>query len=176
MKLTFRSTILGIFLSAFTISGFAQSVVDVARQERERQKNATSKVVVTGRGTTSTITSSAPANTTTQAPSPEAKPIEITDNQGRNEKYWRDTFQGARDELARAEARAQILDLQVKELNTQLFRQSDMYNREYRILPAIAATQKELDDARNGVERGRRKIADLEEELRRSGGPAGWAR
>jgi chromosome segregation ATPase len=176
MKLSLKSTILGIFLLAFTISGFAQSVVDVARQERERQRNASSKVVVTGRGTTSTVTSSSPPNTATQAPSSAAKPIETTDNQGRNEKYWRDSFQSARDELARAEARAQILDLQVKELNTQLFRQSDMYNREYRILPAITATQKELDDARNGVERARKKIADLQEELRRSAGPAGWAR
>ena len=105
-----------------------------------------------------------------------AKPVAVTDNKGRDEKYWRTTFQKARDDLKRAEARVEILDLRVKDLNTQLLRRSDMYNRENRLGPEIAAAQKDLEDARKEAEQAKKKITDLEDELRRSGGPAGWGR
>jgi methylphosphotriester-DNA--protein-cysteine methyltransferase len=98
------------------------------------------------------------------------------DNKGRDEKYWRTEFQKARDALKKAEDSAQLLDLKIKELNTQLLRQSDMYNREYRLGPEIAATQQQLDDAHKQVEEANKRISDLQDELRRSGGPAGWAR
>ena len=72
--------------------------------------------------------------------------------------------------------RIQLLDLKVKELNTQLLNRSDIYNKENRLGPEIADTQKQLDDARNEAVQAKQKLSDLEDELRKSGGPPGWAR
>lgn len=99
-----------------------------------------------------------------------------TDNQGRDEKYWRGVFQKARDDARNAVNKVQILDLKLKDQNTQYLRQSDIYNRENRLGPEITATQKELDAARAEAERANQKILDLEQELRRAGGLPGWAR
>ena len=174
---------LGIFallILTFSLDCFAQSVADVARKERERHKSTKSTIVVTGSGTSATAspstTRSTPAEPTAASTTSAAKPSELIDNKGRNETFWRAAFQRARDDVKRAEARAQLLDLKLKDLNTQLLRQSEVYNRENRIGLEITTTQKELEDARKEVEQAKKKIGDLEEELRRSGGPAGWAR
>ena len=104
------------------------------------------------------------------------KPVVPTDNQGRDEKFWRAAFQQARDELRRAEEKAAVLDLRLKELNTQMLRQSDVYNREYRLGPEIVSTQKQLEAERQTVEQAKKKLSDLEQDLRKSGGLPGWAR
>jgi DNA gyrase/topoisomerase IV subunit A len=168
---------LALIVLTFALDCFAQSVADIARKERQRQQTAKSKVVVIGSGTRATIEPTpaakpSPASGTNSAP----KSTGVTDNKGRDEKYWRTTFQNARDDLKRAEARAEILDLRVKGLNTQLLQRTDIYNRENRLGPEITSTQKELEDARKEAEQAKKKLTDLEDELRRSGGPAGWAR
>lgn len=155
----------------------AQSVADAARQERARQKNLKSAMVVASGGSAG-VTSTAAAGTgaTASSPSAAAKPIEPTDNNGRNEKYWRDRFQKARDDLARAEAKIQIADTKIKDLNTQLLRQSDVYNRENRIGADMTDAQKEQTDAQKQAEQARQRVSDLEDELHRAGGPPGWSR
>lgn len=166
------SLVIVTFLCSFVVNASAQSVADAARKERDRQKGAQSKVIVIGNGTRT-------AKTTTEAPSPSAnaaKPFVVTDNKGRDEQYWRAAFQQARDDLRRAEERAAVLDLRVKELNTEMLRQSDVYNREYRLGPEIVSTQKQLEDSRKTADQARKKLADLEEDLRKSGGLPGWAR
>ena len=177
-----RVTAIGcLCLFAFALDCTAQTVADIARKERDRQKRLHSTVVVAGGVTTATSAATStntaptnPAGTSTNAEAP--KPVGPVDNKGRDEKYWRTEFQKARDTLKRAADNAQLLDLKVKQLNTQLLRQSDMYNREYRLGPEITETQKQLDDAHKQVDEANKRISDLEDELRRSGGPPGWAR
>ena len=170
-----------VVLLIFTVSSFGQSLAEIAKRERERQKGAKSKVVITSNepaaGTSAPVKTPPTAPAATQAePSAAAKAAGPTDNQGHDEKYWRALFQKARDDAKRAQDRAVLLDLRVKDLNTQLLRQSDVYNRENRIGPEMAAAQKDLDDARKEAAAAQQKITDLEEELRKSGGPAGWSR
>src|SRR5262245_20169661 len=169
-----RSNLLLFFMVVlFAADCLAQSVADIARQERERQKSAKSRVVATSYGTSniaSTATKPVPAATATE------KPGAATANNGKDEKYWRAAFQTARDNAKRAAARVELLDLKIKQLNTDMLQYSSFYNREYRLGPDIAAAQKELEDARKESELAQKKITDLEEELRKSGGPAGWAR
>jgi hypothetical protein len=169
-----------VTLLIFTVNSFGQqSIADIAKRERERQKAAQkSKVVVTSNQTANVAaapTVPAPTATTTQAPA-EPKPVEILDNKGHDEKYWRALFQKARDDAKRAQERIVLLDLRVKDLNTQLLRQSDIYNRENRLGPEITAAQKELDDARKEAAASQQKVTDLEDELRKAGGPPGWSR
>jgi chromosome segregation ATPase len=168
--------LVGLF-SVIAATSFAQSLADVARKERARQRDSQSKVVVTA----NTTTTAAPAAPKLEAPSADtaasgAKPAGPTDNKGRDEKYWRTAFQQARDDAKRAEQRVQLLDLKIKDLNTQMLQLSSFYNREYRMGPELTAAQNELEAAKKDVEQANKKVSDLEDELRRSGGLAGWAR
>jgi hypothetical protein len=164
-------------LLIFALDCSAQSIADVARQERERQKNVQSKVFVQNVRTNSIDTGTPPANAAPPAPVPApAKQTGPVDNQGRDEKYWRGAFQKARDDAKRAADRSLLLDLKLKDLNTQLLRQSDLYNRENRLGAEITTAQKELEIAQKEAAEAKQKITDLEDELRKSGGLPGWAR
>jgi len=171
-----REIIYSLLVIAFALDCSAQTLADVARRERERQKGVHSAVVVAN-GATATATASTSSTAAAVATPPGGtKPTGPTDNKGHDEKYWRAQFQKARDDAKAADEKVQLLELRVKDLNTQLLRQSDIYNREYRLGPEIADTQKQLDEARKQADEAKKKIPDLEDELRRSGGPAGWAR
>jgi type IV secretory pathway VirB10-like protein len=175
--------VLVAFVVSISVDLSAQTIADAARKERERQSHVRSKAVYTN-GVAIPAPSASPASKapsdTTAAPAkkPEGAPAPTgpTDNKGRDEKYWRAAFQKARDDVKRADDKVVLLDLKIKDLNTQLLRQSDIYNREYRIGPEITAAQAELDAARKQAEQAKQRIADLEEELRRSAGLPGWAR
>ena len=178
----FGATLVALLIS-FSVDLSAQTIADAARKERERQSHVQSKAVYTNGvaippPSASSASKAPSATVAAPAKKPEGAPAPTgpTDNKGRDEKYWRAAFQKARDDVKRADDKVQLLDLKIKDLNMQLLRQSDVYNREYRIGPEITAAQAELDAARKQAEQARQKITDLEEELRRSGGLPGWAR
>src|SRR6185436_765355 len=161
----------------------AQSLPEIARQERERQKSIQSKsLVITG--TTTAVTSAGTAgttattNATTSATADATKPTAPTgptDNKGRDEKYWRGTFEKARADLKRAEDRLKVLDLRMNDLSSQLLRES-VYANEVTLRSEIEKTKGAQVVAQREVSDGQQRIRDLEEELRRSGGLPGWAR
>jgi predicted RNase H-like nuclease (RuvC/YqgF family) len=169
--------IVALFVFTLATNSFAQSLADVARKERERQQTTKSKVVVKGAGgANATTIQGAISDPAAGTASATLKPVTPTDSKGRDEQFWRTAFQNARDDLKRAEQKVQLLDLRQKQLTTQLLQQSDIYNRENRLGAETTAAQKAMDDARKELDQARKKITDLEEELRKSGGPPGWAR
>ena len=171
-----KFVVIGSFcLLLFALDCSAQTVADAARKERERQRRLHSTVVIVN-GATTTAAASSSTTTTAAKPPAAVTPAGPVDNKGRDEKYWRKQFGDARATLKKAQDNAALLDLKIKDLNTQLLRQSDIYNREYRLGPEIADTQKQLDDAQKQAEDAKKRISDLEDDLRKSGGPAGWAR
>ena len=165
--------LLCVFCS-FPIAGSAQSpLADAARRERARQKAVHSSVTFTGVAATTPVTTPSGVSS---VPAPVVKPFVMTDNNGHDEKYWRERFDKARADLKSAEDHVQLLDNQVKGLNTAFLTRNDIYDKENTLGPEISDGQKQLEDARNPVEQVKQKISDLEDELHRAGGPAGWAR
>jgi hypothetical protein len=171
----------------------AQTLADAARSERARQSAVASRTftnddvasISPGESLASTPAASAPTpgpqRETTAEPAQEqeagpAKPTGPVDKQGRDEKYWRGAFETARADLKRAEDRALVLEIQRNEINLQILRQSNLYNRENVLRTQLNTLETELATVRKTVEAARLKISDLEEELRRSGGHPGWAR
>ena len=65
--------------------------------------------------------------------------------------------------------------MKLNDLQGALYRES-IYAREMEIREQLTLTEKDQAAAREEFEASQKKIADLEEELRRSGGPPGWAR
>jgi hypothetical protein len=172
-----RWSLLAILMSWTGQALHAQSIADTARQERERQKKAQVKAVfIDTAGAISTAgTTVATVAATSAVAAQAAKVTGPTDNQGRDEKYWRATFAQARANLKRAEDRLHVLDLKMSDLNARLLREG-IYTREMDIRAEIDKTRGDQVGAQKDVSDARQKIADLEDELRRSGGLPGWAR
>jgi len=179
---------------AFATAAGAQSLADLARQERERKKNVESKITLTNdsvrpaparapaaqtpAATPSAVPPlSAPASAATEVKS-DAKPDKAAaaDKPVRDEKYWRGAFKQAREDLSRAETQVKAQELRLSQAHKDLLLRSDIYNKEQTVAAEINAANTALDAARVSVEQSKQKISALEEELRRSGGPAGWAR
>ena len=166
----------------------AQGIADLARKERARKKTAESKAVLTNgseavpKGTEPgnlSVAKPAPAPTTGTGKATETSAATdttgIKDNKGRDEKYWRSTFEKARQDLKRAEEKLAVLDLRMNDLQGSLYREG-VYEREQEIRQQITETEKAQTIARDDVAAAQKNISDLEDELRRSGGPPGWAR
>src|SRR2546430_3091236 len=120
MSGSMRGIVYSLLLAAFALDCSAQTLADIARKERERRQRVHSAVVVTNGATTTTAASTSSTAATPSTPAAAAKPTGPTDNKGRDEKYWRTQFQKARNDLKATEDKAHLLDLKIKDLNTQL--------------------------------------------------------
>jgi len=166
------------------IAGVAhgQSLADMARRERVRKKSIHSGEVYTNESLKAapgqapkTIEPVKDQQAKPGTAKDDAKPKGPTDNKGRDEKYWRDAFDKARQALKRAEDKLRLLDLRMTDLSSQLLRES-VYTREMELRVEIDKTTKDQLAARAEVAAAQQKIRDLEDELRRSAGLPGWAR
>lgn len=166
------------FLCCVPALGSAQSLADAARKERARQKEVQKEVkgpvtTFSSQGAGAAVTTAATTSSTTSEAN---KPFELKDNNGKDEKYWRKLFDKARADLKSAEDQVQLLDNKIKSLNTAILNRSDIYNRENVLGAEVTKNQADLDDAKKKVGEAQQRISDLEEDLRKAGGPAGWAR
>jgi hypothetical protein len=167
----------------------AQTIADVARRERARQQpqsnvtitNADLKkktpvtVIEEKKPGESQATAPAAATTTTTAPAATQAPTQApSTTDTRDEKWWREKFDAARTDTRRAENQVALAQLELNSANRDY--QTRSYDPGNVGLSAIAAAQKKLDDANKAVAAGRAKLTQLEDDLRRSGAPAGWAR
>ncbi len=162
-----------LIVGVYALECSAQSVVDVAKRERERQKQISSTRIFTNENI---VRTDRPASENAEESPARAEPAEEAAQAVRGEAEWRADFRNARAELARNQDRVALLELQLNELNRQLLSQSDMYNRETRLLPQIQGTQENLEAARADIETATQAIADLRTALRRAGAPAAWGR
>jgi hypothetical protein len=95
---------------------------------------------------------------------------------GMIESEWRARFANAREEITRAQDRASLAEQDLQNLNRRLLTETSLFNREGQLLPQITEQEGVLEDARARVAEARQALEDLTTELRRAGGPPGWAR
>jgi hypothetical protein len=91
-----------------------------------------------------------------------------TDLQGHDEKYWRPKFDAARLAVKRAEDNLKRLDPKVTDPNSVLISRSST--------TTLQKATNNREAARKTLADAQQKFADLEEQLRRAGGPSGWSR
>ncbi len=179
----------GMFLipviAVIAIDAGAQSLPEIARQERERQDRTASTRVFTNEtlpdlrgGSTSRSLAPAVAASDEAVAEPAEQMAEDAGPRagGSTEEQWREMFGDARAEVTRSDDRVQLLEAQLIDLNHQLLNRTDIYNREYTLGPQIQAKEEELAAARQRADDAREAVTDLGQELRRAGGPAGWGR
>jgi len=187
MKLASLVLTLALVAPAVVCAQTTSPIADAARQERARQKNSTSKILVTNETLGTTPVDPAPATpSATAKPESEAKTEKAGETADattaptaapvRDEKWWRESFKVARDEAKRADDRAQVLKLEFNKLNMDMLTRDDIYNKEGQLGPKLASKKLELETAEKDADKAHKKITQLEDDLRRSGSPIGWSR
>lgn len=168
----------------------AQTLGDVARQEEARRKTvkAPAKVYTNDNlradpssprpavaGTPESPAPSAGAAASTAASQKAAAPAPAADAGAKDETYWKKRVAVARDAVERAKLFAEALQTRINSLSNDWAARDDPYQREKigadrdKTLAELARVQKEIED-------GTKAIADIQEEARKTGAPAGWVR
>ena len=149
----------------------AQTIADLARQERAKRQSSPNAIVFSNR---SIKTGSAASNPASQAKAESPAPPPAPETDGRDEKWWRSHFEQVRADIQRLEGLIPVLEADVTVANREFLTRS--YDPDGRGQRAIADAKAKVEAAKADLAQAKERRAQLDEELRRSGSPAGWAR
>jgi hypothetical protein len=160
------------------------TLVEIAKQEEARRKalKVPSKVfsdkdtAQTGQAPAAKPAGGAPdATAVPTTPAPVAPPPAAAESDGHDEAWWHQRMEKARADLRRNEAFAEALQSQVNALTTEFANRDDPAQRG-KIGETRQNKLKELDAVKADIEKGKKLIADIEDDARRASVPAGWVR
>jgi hypothetical protein len=181
---------IAVGLSSPAASG--QTLGEVAKKEADRRKaQPQTGKVYTNKDLPASAQKPASANPSTETPAqtptdPVAAATEQKAEDGKapgdkpqgdqkDQAYWKNRMATAREELRRSEMFAEALQTRVNTLNRDFSSRDNPAQRS-----AIGADRtealNELTRVKQDVERGKKQIADIEEEARKAGVPPGWVR
>jgi len=183
-----------IALTSFVIAALlvpsmaaTQSLADVARVEEARRKAAKAPAKVYTNDDLRRNGEAAPTPPPVAGGKPETaaatssgsgaskSPAAAQDSSGKDEKYWRGRMSEARSAVQRSQAFHDALQSQINGLNTEFVNMDDPAQRavvEKKRLDALA----EQARVKSEMAAHTKAIADIEDEARRAGVPAGWLR
>jgi hypothetical protein len=170
---------------AVAATAAAQSLGDLAKQEEARRKAIKVPGRVLTNDTLRSIPSSVPASTSPSSKESEAaadktdhaldKKTKPEDEPKAKEAAWRARMQGARDLLQRSQSFAEALQSRINGLSADFTARDDPAQR-----AVVAADRQkalaELDRVKDDIVKQTKAIADIQEEARKAGVPAGWVR
>lgn len=181
-----------IFLIAFISAANAQSLADLAKQEKERREGVKGNRVITEEEVAKYTRESHASPVAAEQPSSDARPggqeegadaekakkdgpesDEPTDFQGRPESFWRKTMADARQSVKDLTNEANVIVLKIADLQNKFYSMDDGFNRET-IQREIQKSFYEQDLNRNNLEKAKAALKDLENEARKSGALPGW--
>ncbi len=155
-----------------------RELLEAARKAREAKKNAPKAKFVFTNDNIPNSPGSAPevaaapadasAKTAAGAPGEEKKVLD--------ESAWRKRFSEAHAKLATAEKELDILQRELNLNQQQYYADPNKTMREEYTRGTINKGRANIDAKKAEVEQLRKAVADLEDELRRVGGPSSWAR
>ncbi len=185
---TLTTGLFGISILAACGMLSAQSLGDIARQERaKREKQPPSKVwtndnIPKAARIEPAPTSSEPAAPTAEAAAssetsgPEKTPAKSPEEEKKQTKdYWQARFKAARAELADAKERQRLAEDELSLLQTQEVRELDPAAKND-LGAKITAKSAEVDQARSVTGRVEKALDDLQKEFDASGAPAEWSK
>jgi hypothetical protein len=95
--------------------------------------------------------------------------------QPKDEPYWRAKFAAARKTLAEDTKELDILQREFNLKQEQYSQDPNWAMREQNSRADINKTQSEIETKKQDIEKDKQALSDLEDELRKAGGNAGWA-
>jgi hypothetical protein len=181
MRTLFRLAVVASVLSGSLAQ--AQTLADVARQEEARRKSVQGAGKVYTNDDLRADGSQAPPSsgaataakpaTPPAVAAPDAKPAAADSK--KDENYWRQRLTDERDKLSRAETFAEALQSRINGLTTDFSARDDPFQRN-RISTDRQKALTELDRVRKEIAAHTKAIADIQQEGRKAGAPAGWLR
>ena len=176
-------------IAAFAATATAQSLGDLAKQEEARRKAVKAPGRVITNDTLRSLPVSSPGSVAASAPAsskdgdaaadkkPKTDDPKASEAAGAKptEAAWRARMQGARDSLQRSEAFAQALQSRINGLSADFTARDDPAQR------AAVGTERqkalaELQRVKDDIVKQTKSIADIQDEARKAGVPAGWVR
>jgi chromosome segregation ATPase len=177
-----------------TSSSRSDSLGDAARKARAQKKDPskpakvfTNEDVGSLKGTISVIGNEPARGTGTDkaaeknddkkpANGADAKPTDVAKKeQAKDEPYWRAKFAAARKTLAEDTKELDILQREFNLKQEQYSQDPNWAMHEQNSRADINKTQSEIDTKKQDIDKDKQAISDLEDELRKAGGDAGWA-
>lgn len=172
----------------------AQSLADTARKEEQRRQG----VKTPGKALTNKDLKPAPpsssdggapaqadaASTSTPSPSDappaagskaDEKPAQPSSDGKRDQKYWSGRMKGLQDQVRRDGVLVEAMQSRINALTTDFVNRDDPAQRDVIAKDRQTAVE-ELARLKKAVVDGTKAIAQLEDEARRAGVPAGWLR
>jgi hypothetical protein len=121
----------------------------------------------------------APGTHTHEAPAAQAPPAAGAEapaaGENRDENWWRNRMTTARADLQRQTLFLEAIQSRVNALTTDFVNRDDPAQRD-QIAVERQKNLTELERVQKDIERLKKQVADIEEEARRAGVPAGWLR
>jgi hypothetical protein len=111
----------------------------------------------------------------TQAPAPGAGAPTAAAGENRDENWWRNRVSTVRADLQRQTLFVEALQSRINALTTDFVNRDDPAQRD-QIAVDRQKNLAELERVQKDIERLKKQIADIEEEARKAGVPAGWLR
>jgi hypothetical protein len=106
----------------------------------------------------------------------DAKPTDVAKKeQAKDEPYWRAKFAAARKTLADDTKELDILQREFNLKQEQYSQDPNWAMHEQNSRADINKTQSDIETKKQAIEKDKQAISDLEDELRKAGGNAGWA-
>ena len=184
--------------SALTVQAQTPTLGEVAKKEADRRKaqpaagkvytnkdlpaSAQAPAAPSGAGAAAPVDPVAAATAEKPAePKPEgaAKPEGETKpepaGEQKDEAWWKNRMMSTREELRRNEMFAEALQTRINALSRDYTSRDNPAQRR-QIGQERAESLSELNRVKSDVERGKKQIADIEEEARKAGVPPGWLR
>jgi len=178
--------------SALTVQAQTPTLGEVAKKEADRRKAqpAAGKVYTNKDLPPSTQAPAAPSGAGTGAPvdpvaaataekpaepKPEGEAKPEPAGEQKDEAWWKNRMMSTREELRRNEMFAEALQTRINSLSRDYTSRDNPAQRR-QIGQERAESLSELNRVKSDVERGKKQIADIEEEARKAGVPPGWLR
>ncbi|HET9402659.1 MAG TPA: hypothetical protein VFO34_17060 [Candidatus Acidoferrales bacterium] len=161
-------------------SGMEESVAEAARRNREQARAEktpprlyTNADIEALGGTIGTVANEPEE---TQAEAEEAKPEASNALRDSEEKFWRKRFADLRRDIEDTEKEIDILQRELGQTRIQYYPAPIVALREQYSREKINAKVALITEKRLELSILQEQLRDLEDQLRRSGGPAGWSR
>ena len=178
--------------SALTVQAQTPTLGEVAKKEADRRKaqpaagkvytnkdlppSAQAPAAPSGAGTGAPVDPVAAATAEKPAePKPEGEAKPEPAGEQKDEAWWKNRMMSTREELRRNEMFAEALQTRINSLSRDYTSRDNPAQRR-QIGQERAESLSELNRVKSDVERGKKQIADIEEEARKASVPPGWLR
>jgi len=178
--------------SALTVQAQTPTLGEVAKKEADRRKaqpaagkvytnkdlppSAQAPAAPSAAGTGAPVDPVAAATAEKPAePKPEGEAKPEPAGEQKDEAWWKNRMMSTREELRRNEMFAEALQTRINSLSRDYTSRDNPAQRR-QIGQERAESLSELNRVKSDVERGKKQIADIEEEARKAGVPPGWLR